>query len=113
MLGFGLVSVLSSIPQYLNMSATLTESMRMLGLEGEFTNYAAARTWGIVAVVVLLAGYAATAWLSFRQLKRGRAAWWIPLVGFVVTMSLVSVCISVVMFSDPAFTAGLLTPPAG
>lgn len=113
LLGFGLVNVLSSIPQFVNMASTLTESMEMLGLDGEFTNFAAARTWGIVAVVVLLAGYAATAWLSFRQLKRNRAAWWIPLVGFVVTMSLVSACISVVMFSDPAFTAGLLTPPAG
>lgn len=113
LLGFGLVNVLSSIPQFVNMSSTLTESMRMLGLEGEFTNYGAARTWGVVAVIVLIAGYAATAWLSFRQLKRNRPAWWIPLVGFVVTMSLVSACISVVMFSDPAFTQGLLTPPAG
>lgn len=113
LLGFGLVNVLSSIPQFVNMSSTLNESMEMLGLEGEFTNFAAARTWGVVAVVLLLAGYAATAWLSFRQLKRNRPAWWIPLVGFVVTMSLVSACIAVVMFSDPAFTAGLLTPPAG
>ncbi|QMU97615.1 hypothetical protein FVO59_10590 [Microbacterium esteraromaticum] len=113
LLGFGLVNVLSSIPQFVNMSSTLNESMQLLGLEGEFTNFAAARTWGVIAVVVLLAGYATTAWLSFRQLKRNRAAWWIPLVGFVVTMSLVSACISIVMFSDPAFTAGLLSPPAG
>ncbi|MEV7631416.1 DUF6264 family protein [Microbacterium sp. NPDC089318] len=112
LLGFGLVNVLSSIPQFVNMSTTLTESMKLLGIDGEFTNYAAARTWGIVAVIILLAGYAATAWLSLRQLKRDKPAWWIPLVGFVVTMSLVSACISVVMFSDPAFTAGLLTPPA-
>lgn len=113
LLGLGLVNVLSSIPQFVNMSSTLTESMKMIGIDGEFTNYAAARTWGVVAVVILLAGYAATAWLSLRQLKRGKPAWWIPLVGFVVTMSLVSACVSIVMFSDPAFTTGLLTPPAG
>lgn len=113
LLGFGLVNVLSSIPQFVNMSSTLTESMKLLGIDGEFTNYAAARTWGVVAVVILLVGYAATVWLSLRQLKRDKPAWWIPLVGFVVTMSLVSACISIVMFSDPAFTAGLLTPPAG
>ena len=113
LLGLGLVNVLSSIPQFVNMSSTLSESMKMLGIEGEFTNYAAARTWGVIAVVVLLAGYAVTAWLSLRQLKRGRSAWWIPLVGFVITMSLVSACISVVMFSDPAFTAGMLSAPAG
>lgn len=113
LLGFGLVNVLSSVPQFLNMSTTLTESMRLLGIDGEFTSYAAARTWGVVAVVILLAGYAATVWLSFRQLRRGRASWWVPLVGFVVTMSLVSGCISAVMFSDPAFVDGLLSAPAG
>lgn len=113
LLGLGLVNVLSSIPQFVNMSSTLTESMKMIGIDGEFTNYAAARTWGVVAVVILLFGYAATAWLSLRQLKRGKSAWWIPLVGFAVTMSLVSACVSIVMFSDPAFTTGLLTPPAG
>ncbi|MFJ4044702.1 DUF6264 family protein [Microbacterium sp. NPDC089987] len=113
LLGLGLVNVLSSIPQFVNMAPTLSESMKMLGLEGEFTNYAAARTWGVIAVVILLAGYAVTAWLSFRQLKRSRSAWWIPLVGFVITMSLVSACISVVMFSDPAFVAGMLSAPAG
>lgn len=113
LLGFGLVNVLSSIPQFVNMSTTLSESMSLLGLEGEFSNFAAARTWGVIAVVVLLVGYAATAWLSFRQMKRGRVAWWIPLVGFVITMSLVSGCISVVMLGDPAFTAGLLNAPAG
>lgn len=111
LLGFGLVNVLSSIPQFVNMASTLNDSMQMIGIDGEFTNYAAARTWGVVAVVVLLVGYAVTAWLSLRQLKRGGSAWWIPLVGFVITMSLVSACISVVMFSDPAFTTGLLTPP--
>ncbi|PKI92145.1 hypothetical protein CW368_04750 [Actinomycetales bacterium SN12] len=113
LLGLGLVNVLSSIPQFVNMASTLSESMKMLGLDGEFTNYAAARTWGVIAVVILLAGYAVTAWLSFRQLKRSRPAWWIPLVGFVITMSLVSACISVVMFSDPAFVAGMLSTPAG
>jgi hypothetical protein len=34
-------------------------------------------------------------------------------VGFAVTMIAVSICISVPMFGDPAFTQSLLTPPAG
>lgn len=85
----------------------------MLGVEGEFSNFAAARVWGVIAVVVMVVGYAATVWLSFRRLKRGRSAWWIPLVGFIVTMLVISVCISVPMMGDPAFTQSLLTPPAG
>lgn len=113
MLGFGLVNVLTSLPGMFNLSTTLQETLRMLGLDGEFANFAAARTWGAVAAVVLLAGYAATLWLAVRRIRRARSAWWIPLVGFVVTMLVVSLCVSVPMFGDPAFMQGLSTPPAG
>lgn len=113
LLGMGLVNVLMSIPGFFDLSTTLSASMQMLGVEGEFTNFAAARTWGTVSAVVMMVGYAATVWLSFRRIKAGRSAWWIPLVGFVVTMLAVSACISVPMMGDPAFTQSLLTPPAG
>lgn len=113
LLGVGLVNVITSIPGFLDLSTTLDASLGILGIDGEFSNFAAARVWGVVAVIVLVVGYVATAWLSFRRLKRGRSAWWIPLVGFVATMLLVSICISVPMMGDPAFTQSLLTPPAG
>ncbi len=113
LLGMGLVNVLMSVPGFLDLSTTLSASMQMLGVEGERTNFAAARTWGVVSAIVMMVGYAATVWLAFRRIRTGRSAWWIPLVGFVVTMLLVSVCISVPMMGDPAFTQSLLTPPAG
>ncbi|UNK69870.1 DUF6264 family protein [Microbacterium sp. H1-D42] len=113
LLALGLVNVVSSIPGFLDLSTTLSTSLEMLGVEGEFSNFAAARVWGTIAVIVMVVGYAATAWLSFRRLKRGRAAWWLPLVGFVVTMLLVSVCVSVPMMGDPAFIQSLPTAPAG
>lgn len=113
LLGFGLFNVLSSIPGFLDLPRTLSESMRILGLEGEFTNVAAARNWGVIALIVLMAGYAATVWLSVRRMRAGASSWWVPLVGFVVTMFAVSLCLSVPMFGDPAFTQGMLTPPAG
>lgn len=113
LLGFGLVNVLSSIGGFMNLSTTLNSTLKILGIDGEFTNFGVAKTWGVVAAIVMIAGYAATVWLSLRRMKRDRSSWWIPLVGFIVTMALVSVCISVPMFGDPAFTQGLLTPPAG
>ena len=112
LLFFGLFNVVTSIPGFLDLSRTLNESLRMLGLEGEFSNFAAARTWGAISVVVLLAGYAVTVWLTMRRMRRDRSAWWVPLVGFVVTMVAVSMCLAVPMFGDPAFLQGL-TPPAG
>lgn len=111
LLGVGLVNVLASIGGFLDLSTTLTTTMRALGIEGEFTNYAAARTWGLIAAIVMVLGYAVTMWLSLRLMRAGRSSWWVPLAGFVVTMMIVSGCVSVPMFGDPAFTQGLLTPP--
>ncbi|GAA3928506.1 DUF6264 family protein [Microbacterium soli] len=113
LLGFGLVNVLSSIPGLVDLSSALQQSLDLLGLEGTFTNHAGARTWGVAAAVVMLIGYAMTVWLSVRRIRRARSSWWIPLLGFVMTMIAVSICISVPMLGDPAFTKALLTPPAG
>lgn len=111
LLAMGLVNVLSSIPGMLDLPSTMNRTMEILGLEGEFTAYEAARTWGSIALVVLLAGYGATVWLSLRRLKARRLAWWIPIVGCIVVTFAMSICISVPMFADPAFMQGL-TPPA-
>ncbi|MDQ0613490.1 hypothetical protein QF046_001131 [Microbacterium sp. W4I4] len=113
LLGIGLVNVLTSIPGFLDLSATFDQTLKMLGLEGSFSNFAAAKTWGAVALVVMMAGYAATAWLSVHRIRRNRSSWWVPLVGFLATMLLVSICLSVPMFGDPAFMQGMLAPPAG
>lgn len=113
LLGVGLVNVLTSIGQFTDLASTMNLTLQMLGIDAEFTNFAAARTWGVVSVFVLVLGYAVTAWLAIRRIVRKRTSWWIPLVGFAVTMMLVSACISVPMFGDPAFTEGLLTTPTG
>ncbi|MDT0156624.1 DUF6264 family protein [Microbacterium sp. ARD32] len=113
LLGIGLVNVLTSIPGFLQLSDSLDQSLKMLGVDADFSNFQAARVWGVIAVVALMAGYATTLWLTVRRIRAGRSAWWVPLLGFVATMVLVSVCISVPMFGDPAFVSNLGTPPAG
>ncbi|WP_298860719.1 DUF6264 family protein [uncultured Microbacterium sp.] len=113
LLGVGLFNVLSAIPNFLNLSETLQLSLKMFGSDAEFTNYAAAKNWGVIALVVLMAGYAATIWFSVRRMRAARSSWWVPLVGFVVTMFAVSLCMSVPMMGDPAFTELFQAPPAG
>lgn len=113
LLGIGLVNVLTSIPGFLDLASSLNQSLKMLGLEGSFSNFAAAKTWGTVGLIVMMVGYAFTVWMSVRRIARGRSSWWVPLVGFLVTMILVTICVSVPMMGDPAFTQGMLTPPAG
>ncbi|HWS51904.1 MAG TPA: DUF6264 family protein [Microbacterium sp.] len=110
LLGFGLVNVLSSIGGLLDLASTMNRTMEILGIEGEFTALAVARTWGVMATIILIAGYGLTVWLSLRRVKARRRAWWVPLAGFVLTTFVVSVCISVPMFADPAFMQTLSTP---
>lgn len=100
---YGAVNVLLSVVSFFDLPAVIDSTYRVMGIPGPFANEAAARTWGIVAAVVLIAGYALTVLLSIRALRRRRTSWWIPLIGAVVTYIAVSVCIAVPMMNDPTF----------
>ena len=107
LLAYGLVNVIITGLSYLDLPAVMTQTMKMLGIEGEFTNFAQGRLWGTIAAGLLVLGWALTAALSVRRLRRGKVTWWLPLVGAVVTVGVVSACIAVPMFNDPAFIAYL------
>jgi energy-converting hydrogenase Eha subunit C len=103
LLAYGLVNVVMTGMSYLDLPTVLNEVMKILGIEGEFTDYAAGRLWGTVAAIVLVIGWTATAVLSVRRLRRGRITWWLPLVGAVVTSFLAGICVMIAMMGDPAF----------
>lgn len=103
LLAYGLVNVVMTGMSYLDLPTVLNEVMKILGIEGEFTDYAAGRLWGTMAAVVLALGWTATAVLSVRRLRRGRITWWLPIVGAVVTSFLAGICVMVAMMGDPAF----------
>ncbi|MCK8466593.1 DUF6264 family protein [Microbacterium sp. KSW4-16] len=107
LLAYGLVNVIVTGLSYLDLPNVMNETMRILGIDGEFTNFAQGRTWGTIGAIVLAVGWAITAALSIRRLRRGRLTWWLPIVGAIVTGIIVSMCIAVPMMSDPAFTAYL------
>jgi len=107
LLAYGVVNVIMTAMSYLDLPPLMNQSMQILGIEGEFTNYAQGKIWGTAAAVVLVVGWIITAWLSMRRLRSGRLTWWVPLVGAVVTMIVASVCITVPMMGDPAFMAYL------
>lgn len=107
LLAYGVINVFMTGMSYLNLPDLMDQSMQILGIEGEFTNFAQGRVWGTVATVVLVVGWVVTALLSMRRLRSGRITWWLPLVGAVVTMLVASFCIAVPMMGDPAFIAYL------
>lgn len=112
LLAYGLINVVMTASSYLDLPTVMNEAMKILGIEGEFTNYTQGRLWGTIAAIVLVVGWALTATFSVRRLRRGKLTWWVPLVGAAVTMIAASICIAIPMMSDPAFLA-YVTPAGG
>ena len=107
LLVYGLVSVLYSVPQYLDPARYAHTLLAVLGVDAELSDPASARGWGIAAVVVLTVGWLATAFLSWRNVRAGRLAWWIPVVGGVVCSLIAGVLLTVPIMSDPAAAVAL------
>lgn len=107
LLAYGLVNVVMTAIAYLDLPTVLSRSMEILGIDGDFSNFAQGRLWGGIAAVVLVVGYALTTLISLRRLRAAKRSWWVPLVGAAATMLVVSVCLVVPMIGDPAFTAYL------
>lgn len=103
LLAYGFVSVVSTGMSYLDLPTVMTQAMKMLGIDGEFTNFASGRLWGTIAAVILMIGWAATTALSIRRLRRRRITWWLPLAGAAATILVTSICIMIPMMGDPAF----------
>jgi len=102
LLAYGLWNVITTVLTYLNPSSLLTTLMQTMGISGTFSNYEQARTWGIVAGVVLIVGWIATAAWSVARLRRGRLTWWLPVAGGIVFGMLAAFCLTVPFFTDPA-----------
>ncbi|MBM7469838.1 hypothetical protein JOD62_002386 [Microbacterium keratanolyticum] len=107
LLAYGLVTVIMSAISYLDVASVMNESMRMLGIDGEFTNYGQGKIWGVVAGIVLIVGWMLTAAMSVLRLRSGRLTWWVPVAGAVVFTLLAAAALTVPMFGDPAFAAYL------
>ncbi len=115
LLAFGLLNVLASTPGYLQLPKTLQTVYDQLGI-GTYSATALASTLGIVAVVAQSLLWLATAAVSVRLLRRGRLAWWVPLVGGVLCTIVLMAIMYFAMFNDPALAAYLgsvAKPPLG
>ena len=103
LLAYGLVNVIMTGFALLDLPAGMNQAMKMLGIDGEFTNFAQGKLWGTIAAVVLVIGWVVTAVLSLRRLRSGKLTWWLPIVGAICTMAVVYGCLVVPILGDPAF----------
>lgn len=102
LLGIGLVTVLMTIPALLNLPEAIASAYSQLGV-GTFSSddLALSLGWGALLTEVVL--WIVALWLSLRVLRRGKMAWWIPLVLGVIANIVVVAAITIAMMADPAF----------
>jgi hypothetical protein len=106
LLGYGLFNVLTTIPGVTNYPTYANTLLGVMGVDAEFTG--GGRGWGLAAAFVLGLGWLLTATLTWLNLRRGRATWWIPLVGGIVFTFTASVLMMVPLFNDPTIWNALV-----
>lgn len=108
LLFYGLFSVVTTIVQLLNFPEYAERGAQMLGVTATFTNLSAGYVWGAAAALVYGVGWLLTAVFTWRRLRRGRVAFWIPLVGFVATALIAGICVTMALVGDATFMSAIL-----
>ncbi len=102
LLGIGLMTIFLTMPALLNLPAAIGPAFTQLGI-GTFTTTDFALTLGWAALAAQVVLWVIALWLSLRNLRRAKLAWWIPLVFNVVANIVVFAVIAIAMTADPAF----------
>lgn len=102
LLAYGLYSVVSGMFQFADLGALINRVYQMQGI-GQFTTTQLATTLGIVINTSDVVLFVATALITFALLRRGKVAFYVPLIGGAIAGIIALVCILVLMFGDPAY----------
>lgn len=108
LLGYGFITVLSSVSALVDYGAFAATFLDVLGVDAQLADPAAGRGWGIAAAIVLAVGWLLTAVLSWAGLRSGRVSFWIPIVGGIVFNIASGTLVLVPIMSDPAVWDALL-----
>jgi hypothetical protein len=103
LLGIGMLTILLSMPALIDLPKSIDSAFAQLNL-GNYTSTALGSALGWTAFLVSVVLWGLALWLSLRAIRRGRVAWWIPLVLGVVANIVVFACVAFAMAGDPAFT---------
>lgn len=103
---FGAYSVVSSIPGLLDFGATLKQLYRLSGY-GEYTQIDLANGIGIGILVSQSVLFVATVVVTMARLRARKIAFFVPLIGGVVSGVVIFVLMLIAITMDPAFAATL------
>lgn len=108
LLALGLFIWLNGIPGYLALPDALQTVFDQLG-GGTYAAADTAAALGVTALVVQAAIWGATAASAWFAMKRGKLAWWIPVVGAALYFIASMVVVSIALFADPGFIESVST----
>ncbi|WP_043674600.1 DUF6264 family protein [Clavibacter michiganensis] len=103
LLAAGALNLLLSLGSYTDLPASISRAFGLLGVPGAYTTTSATGTVGVALLVITVSVFVATAALSVSRIRRGRIAFWVPLVGAVVATLVSAVLLSSLLTADPAF----------
>ena len=109
LLVYGLLSMITAVPALLDPASLLGA----MGLDAGQLGVTSTGVWGILAVVVLLAGWLLTAWLTWRAHRRGWIVCWIPLAGGFVFNALSGILVAIGLLTDPNVLDAVLRQTGG
>lgn len=109
LLMLGLAWVLLSIPGTSDLAGTLDRTYALQGYTGHYGPVALASTLGLVINISSLVLWGATCAVSVAVLRRHRRAFYIPIIGAVLSGLVVVALTLVAMFNDPGLLAYLST----
>jgi hypothetical protein len=108
LLGVATYSLISGIPDFVNFAGVFSDQLVKLGLP-EYSQPALAGQIGIALLVSQAVLYALTFWLAIRQMRRGRPAFFIPVLGAIVFLIISCVLFLIAFHADPAIWAKVAT----
>jgi hypothetical protein len=104
LLMIGVVDVVTGFQQFAHLPDALRAAYASQGF-GAFTSDDLASSMGILINAVRISVLVAAIVLSLLRIRRGRRAFWIPLVGAAVAGVFVVTCVLIVILNDPALAA--------
>lgn len=100
---YGFLNVLSGLFQYVDLGGYLDQFYRTLGI-GDYAGGPADRPIGILIAASNVISFALAAWFTARRLRRGKLAFWIPLVAGAIAALVSTALLMTLLAGDPALT---------
>jgi hypothetical protein len=102
LLAFGLVYLLSGTASYLDLAVAMEAVYAQFGI-GDYTPQPQTQAIGIAIVAGQAVIWLVSAVWAYRRLRAGRMAWWVPVLGAVVTFVVSVILLGTLLLGDPAF----------